>query len=178
MNSISSYIDNSISIDYALIDLSRLRTIRIEDAIFQDVKLIDIFQKLNSNYLFFKINSVLFPYIFTIYQESSYDFQFVIPWIKMDFYDYSKIYFDYKFKGIIDYIVVFQKPFTKSIKSKLRNTIIEEDLITTLNHWEKELISELSCQGYEGIYVTSDGCVYKSNDIVKTTLDNSRIELF
>ena len=70
----SSLISSGTHVDYAILDLSAIRTLRIENYIYEDVRLIDVFQDLNSDYLFLKVTPALLPSVFTIYQESYYEF--------------------------------------------------------------------------------------------------------
>lgn len=177
-DSFHKFINTNSYTDYVVADMSYIRALKIDDRVFPGVKLIDIFQLLNSNYLFLKISPAILPAVFTYYQESSYEFQFIIPWIKVNFDEISLIDLTSRFKGLVDYLVVFQKPDTKSIKSKLKSLVVEEDLFTTINRWEKELITGMTELGFQGIYVAPDGMYDKSDEIVKTKPRDKKIELF
>lgn len=140
--------------------------------------MIDIFQRLNSDYLFLKVNAGILTEVFNIYQESSYEFQCIVPWIKVPFEEVTIIELTSKYKDVVDYLLVYQKPSVKSIKSKLKTFIIEQDLITTMNNWEKDLIISMSQLGYTGIYVTSDGFLDTASNLMKSKHGDSRVELF
>ncbi len=158
--------------------MSRIKTLRIQDFIYNNVKLIDVFQKLNSDYLFLKVNQSILPEVFNIYQESSYELQCVIPWLKIPFEEVTIIELTSKYRDVVDYLMVYQKPQTKSIKSRLKTIIIEQDLVTTMNHWEKDLIINLCQQGFTGIYVTSDGYIDSASNIMKLKHGDSKVKLF
>lgn len=175
----SSLISSGTHVDYAILDLSAIRNLRIENYIYEDVRLIDVFQDLNSDYLFLKVTPALLPSVFTIYQESYYEFQHLIPWIKTSFDELAIIDLTSKFKGLIDYVVVFQKPSVKSIRSKISNLIIEPDLVTTMNGWERCLIKGLSDIGFNnGVYVTSGGDMYTCESDVPVNSFDKKVNLF
>lgn len=178
-NTFHSLLSSKEHIDYAIIDLSIIKSLRIENYIYDNVKLIDVFQELNSDYLFLKVSQVLLPAVFSIYQESYYEFQHLIPWVKTSFDELAIIDLNSKFRGLIDYFVVFQKPSAKSIKSKISNLIIEPDLITTMNSCERLLIRGLSELGInEGVYVTSTGEMYQCDVEAPITTGGKKIDLF
>lgn len=178
MDSFLEFINNGTHIDYAIVDISGIKSLKVDSSVFEGIKLIDIFQNLNSEYLFLKTNPVLLPSIFSIYQESCYEFQHIVPWVKVNFDEVTIIDLTSRFRGLIDYFVIFQKPGVRPIKSKLKSLIIEEDLITTINGCEKDLISGLDELNLSGIYVASDGMFDLSSDIVNSKPKNTRAELF
>ena len=55
----SSLISSGTHVDYAILDLSAIRALRIENYIYEDVRLIDVFQDLNSDYLFLKVTPAM-----------------------------------------------------------------------------------------------------------------------
>lgn len=178
-NNFHSLLSSKEHIDYAIVDISAIKSLRIENYIYDNVKLIDVFQELNSDYLFLKVSQILLPTVFSIYQESFYEFQHLIPWVKTSFDELAIIDLNSKFRGLIDYLVVFQKPSAKSIKSKLSNLIIEPDLITTMNSWERLLIRGLSEMGInDGVYVTSTGDMYQCDLEAPITNSGKKIDLF
>lgn len=167
-----------MAVDYVLIDASRNRNLRISDFLFEGLKLIDIFQQLETKYMFIRIPYQLLPLVFNVYQESSYEFKLIVPWVKSNFDDNSLIDILSKYKNCVDYILVFQKSEAVNIKQIFKTLFIEPQEVMSLNSWEKTMMRDMKNLGYEGVYITSDGIVTQVDSNQINMNAQSKIELF
>lgn len=81
-----------------------------------------------------------------------------------------------KYKGCIDYIVIFQIPQSEDIKSYVDSIIIEPVVNQGIQDWINRFRKQMSTNSYRGIYIDSFGLVHQENDF--DSMDNLRIELF
>ena len=168
--------------DYAIIEVRFLKSSDVNFAFENKFKLIDIFQEFSCDYLFFKTTQDILPYMFLYSQESNYDFSSVIPWIKKYQIDKNITYnSDLTFKAIVDYVLVFNRSGVHSIKSKIPNLLVEEDLVTTENKWERNVMKEMEHQGYRTPIFISPFEIYIFDEDyfqTKNYKENRKVELF
>lgn len=175
---LKQFIKEEQHVNYAIIDVSKCANFRLFEDTDNPVKLIDLFQKLNSDYLFLHMNTKSLVDVFSIYPESSFELTYLIPWLKINFNESNVIEMTSKYMSNVNFVGVFQKCNSARLKSKLKSVIIEEDMISTLNRWQRELISDLNSWGLTGMYVSLDGIVLPTTTLTVKKPKNQMIELF
>lgn len=170
-------LDNT-NVKYVLANIDTQEDYTPMGNIYSDVTLYDLFQSLDVNYLILCVPSHMLPSVFNTYVDSNYLFKYLIPWVKINYDDTSLINVTTKLKYCMDYVVVFQKPLTRNIKSTLQTLIIEPESPFCINEWQKKLIKSFSNIEYEGLFITNSGEVINSNEFLEIKPDVHKTCLF
>lgn len=127
--------------------------------IWSNIGLIDIFQTFDIKYLFMWVDVNTLPRLFTVYQESDYEFKALLPWVKITKTDNLFYTLTNTLKSNVEYLAVFQKPNVPKLKFNDKNIIVDEQDSYTHKpkKWEEYLQKQLSYSGLEGIYIHSNG---------------------
>lgn len=164
--------------DYAIIDLARNRTFGLFDDIYPGFNLYNIFQQLPVKYLFLKVAQKDLATVLNVYLDSQFEFKYCIPWAKVPMTMTTINNLTNKLKPSIDFVLVFQLPGQRNIKSFLSSLIIDIDKINELNTWEKNLVVNFNNINYNGIIITEDGFIAEAKTLIPITKTQTRIDLF
>ena len=159
MTDLKEIINNQISNNFTILNINKKKEIDIFDNVYENITLEDIFHKLDCEYLFIITNKNNFSSIFSIYQDSYFEFYACIPWLTLAFSDTSFTNVINKFKDNFYFVLVFSKSTTKNIKPYLQGLIIEPYFKHSINDWIKTLICDLNSAELKGIYVNEEGTV-------------------
>lgn len=166
------------SLKYTLVNIPTKENYTPISDIYEQVTLSDIFQEINTDYLILCVSNELLTSVFNIYTESDYNFRYLIPWLKINYDDSSLINVTTKLKYCMDYVLVFQKPLTRNIKSVLQTLIIEPESPFGINGWQKKTVKAFSKINFDGVVVTQDGEVITSNEFLTTSQGTHKANLF
>ena len=162
------FLDTNVNqYDYAIIDPPwnyedkppAIRKEQVTYNLWDNMKLIDIFQKLNVNYIFLWITNSMIPIMFDCLKESEYEFKILIPWLKMTENNAIFIGPGNTFRNAVEYLVVLQKSKADLLHIQLRNVIIDKVGKRTEKpkEWERRLCVELANRNLKGVYIFSGG---------------------
>ena len=150
--------------------------------IWENLKLRDIYVKLDVDYIFLWVTTQMLPLMFDCCKDTKYEFKSLIPWIKLTSKDSLFYGLGNTFRNCVEYVAVFQKSGCPVLRLSERNIIFEEVGKRTIKpkNWERNLVSILSNKHLNGVYIFSGGnldfidCV----DIVQDTKTTQRRNLF
>ena len=127
--------------------------------LWDNMKLKDIFQKINTDYLFLWTTNSMLPLVFECCKDSDYEFKVVIPWIKLTNNEKLCYGLGNSLRNCVEYLVLFQKPKAQVLRLSDRNIIFEQSGERTIKPkiWEHELVEKLSNKGLRGVYIFSGG---------------------
>ena len=159
---------------------SKLTDVFVSD-LWENVKLIDIFQKLDVDYMFLWVTTNMLPVMFNCYQESQYQFKTLIPWIKLTSNENLFYGLGNSFRNCVEYVALFQKPRVPALRFNDKNIILEESNDTNIKPklWENDLIDKLIERGLSGIYIFSGGTLKFIDNVRPITIhEQTKVELF
>lgn len=159
-------------------DISNKSDVSLFDNIYDNVLLKDIFNLVNSHYLFIIANDNMIPALFQTYMESPYDLFTIIPWIQAPLEDNTLVDLVSKHKKNLKFVLVFSLPKTRNIKSLLSTIIIEPENCLSLNPWQRKLVSKFNEWEYTGSIITSKGYVEELIPYIPVSTNMSKIKLF
>lgn len=168
----------SLTADYAIIDVARNRHLEMLDEIYEGFNLIDLFHKIDADYIILKVSENYLPSVLSLYVECSQELKYIIPWIKLPFNDASLLNVTTKMKKCVDYVLVLQRSGCRNLKSLFSSVIIEPDKYNELGTWEKQLILNFNENNLSGIVITSDGYISDAKSLISTNKNYNRINLF
>ena len=129
--------------------------------LWDNIKLIDIFNKLDVSYMFIWVTSSMLPVVFDCWNSSgnNYEYKTVIPWIKTTSKDNICYGLGNSFRQCCEYLVLFQKPGSDVLRLPDRALIVEETGSRTIKPkvWERQLVDKLNKKGLNGVYIFSGG---------------------
>ena len=129
--------------------------------LWDNMKLVDIFQKLDVKYMFMWVTPSMLPVLFNCHTESGSDYEYktILPWIKTTSKDNLLYGLGNTFRQCCEYLVVFQKHGTPVLRFADRAIIIEESGSRTVKPkiFERELVKKLNDKGLNGVYIFSGG---------------------
>lgn len=185
------FIDTNINrYDYAIIDPpwnydDKPNNVMIHQVIYNlwdNIKLRDIFDKLDVNYIFLWITNSMLPLMFKYLENSKYVFKILVPWLKMT--ENNEVFFGpgNTFRNCVEYLAVLQKKDAKILRFQFRNVIIDKVGKRTEKpkEFEQRLCSELNSRGLSGVYIFSGGELdfIDSVDIYSKKDSKNKVELF
>ena len=146
--------------------------------LWDNTKLVDIFKKINTSYIFLWVTNSMLPVMFDAVKESDYQFKVLIPWVKLTVNDKLAYGTGNSFRNCVEYLTLFQKPDAKVLRLNDRNLIMEQSGARTIKPkvWERELVDTLSHKGMKGVYIFSGGNLdfMDSVDIVEENKINKK----
>lgn len=180
---------NITSYDYAIIDPPwnyddkppALLNNQLTYNLWENVKLEDVFQKLNVKYIFLWVTTSMLPVMFECSKNSNYTFKSLVPWIKLTPNDNLFYGLGNSFRNCVEYVALFQRNNERPLRLDDRNLIIDRTGSRTEKPklWERDLTCKLAAKGLKGVYIFSGGnldfidCV----DVVEDP-KASRVDLF
>lgn len=150
-------------------------------SLWDNIKLKDLFHKINTTYIFLWVTNSMLPVLFDSYKDTDYTFKILIPWIKLT--ENEKLFYGLgnSLRNCVEYIALFQKENSDVLRLSDRNIIFEQAGARTIKPkiWERELVNKLSKKGLKGVYIFSGGDLdfIDSVDIINKPLI-SKNELF
>lgn len=183
------FIDTNVnSYDYAIIDPPwnyddkppSVTTHQVTYDLWDNMKLTDIFDKLDVNYIFLWVTNSMLPLMFRCLENSKYVFKILVPWLKMT--ENSEVFFGpgNTFRNCVEYLAVIQKKDAKILRFQFRNVIIDKVGKRTEKpkEFEQRLCSELSNRGLDGVYIFSGGELDFIDCVDTYTKPETKVKLF
>ena len=156
---ISSELNHS---DYVFIDPPQNHNnIRSSNGFWEGVSFPDLFQRINTNYIFLYCGIGTLPLVMNSFIESSFDLVALIPYVKVGksedtLYSLRR----HSFRYPIEYIAVFQKPGCPLLSFLSKTVIVEnQNSFQRPISWETAIFNELEEKNYKGLYILPDGSI-------------------
>ena len=129
--------------------------------LWDNLKLIDIFEKINVDYIFMWVTSSMLPVLFDCHNSSVNNFEYktIIPWVKTTSKDNICYGLGNSLRQCCEYLVLFQKPNIPVLRLADRALIVEASGERTFKPkmFEQGLVKKLTEKGLTGVYIFSGG---------------------